>query len=164
VEVFPGLAKGNYQITSPANPDYNCMAWAVGEICKWWWSGPDEKREYWPPGILRETTQSAFEAAFALFGYERCTGEDAEPGFEKIALFADTSGKPMHVARQLTTGRWTSKLGRMEDIETRAPRLGGRGLWFCCPYLETTCDSDCVNDLALMPNTYATSKPNRQTA
>ncbi|HZV03650.1 MAG TPA: hypothetical protein VE999_01040 [Gemmataceae bacterium] len=117
VEVFPGLAKGNYQITSPANPDYNCMAWAVGDIGKWWWPGPDEKREYWPPDILREPTQNAFEAAFARFGYERCMEEDVEPGFEKIALFADASGKPTHVARQLATGRWTSKLGRMEDIE-----------------------------------------------
>lgn len=28
---FPGLAKGNYRITSLANPDYNCIAWAVAD-------------------------------------------------------------------------------------------------------------------------------------
>ncbi len=124
-EVFPGLARGDYQITSPANPDYNCMAWTVADTSKRWWPGPDEPREYWPSGILRETTRSAFEAVFALFGYVRCTEENAEPGFEKVALFADASGKPTHVARQLTTGRWTSKLGRMEDIEHALRDLEG---------------------------------------
>lgn len=62
-------------------------------------------------------TVSAFLAAFVLVGYVPCAGEDVEPGFEKVALFADAFGKPKHAARQLATGRWTSKLGRMEDIE-----------------------------------------------
>jgi hypothetical protein len=116
-QFFPGLARGDYRITSPANPDYNCLAWAVADTGKWWWPGPDEKREYWPPGVLRETTLAAFQAVFALLGYSPCVDEDVELGFEKVALFADISGNPKHAARQLATGRWTSKLGRMEDIE-----------------------------------------------
>jgi hypothetical protein len=32
-------------------------------------------------------------------------------------LFANAQGVPKHAARQLLTGRWTSKLGKMEDIE-----------------------------------------------
>lgn len=124
-EVFPGLAKGDYRITSPANADYNCMAWAVADTGKWWWPGSDERREYWPPGLLREATVSAFQAAFALLGYVPCAEQEAEPGFEKVALFADYSGKPTHAARQLSTGRWTSKLGRMEDIEHELHDLEG---------------------------------------
>jgi hypothetical protein len=50
---------------------------------------------------------------------------EAEPGFEKVALFADASGMPQHAARQLATGRWTSKLGRMEDIEHALRDLEG---------------------------------------
>lgn len=124
-EVFPGLARGDYRITSPTNADYNCMAWAIGDSEKWWWPGPDVQREYWPPSLFRETTVSAFQAAFALMGYVPCAGEDAEPDFEKVALFADSSGKPKHVARQLGSGRWTSKLGRMEDIEHMLRDLEG---------------------------------------
>lgn len=124
-QAFPGLAKGNYRITSPANPDYNCMAWAVADTSKWWWPGPDAKREYWPPSLPRDTTVSNFQAAFALFGYVPCAEEKPEPGFEKVALFADTSNNTKHAARQLATGRWTSKLGRMEDIEHEVRDLEG---------------------------------------
>jgi hypothetical protein len=54
--------------------------------------------------------------AFATVGFENCSTDEWEPGFEKIALFA-RDGVPQHAARQLATGRWTSKLGAMEDIE-----------------------------------------------
>ncbi len=114
---FPALAKGGYLITSPVNPDYNCIAWAFGDASRWWWPGPDLEREYWPPNVPRETTLTAFQAAFGLLGYVPCEREDVEPNFEKIALFADAADVPKHAARQLKTGRWTSKLGRMEDIE-----------------------------------------------
>jgi hypothetical protein len=58
----------------------------------------------------------AFCAALATLGYAVCEGEEPEPRFEKIALFASAEGRPTHAARQLPDGRWTSKLGRMEDI------------------------------------------------
>ena len=32
-------------------------------------------------------------------------------------MFADDQGTPLHAARQLPNGRWTSKLGELEDIE-----------------------------------------------
>ncbi len=32
-------------------------------------------------------------------------------------MFADALGLPTHAARQLASGRWTSKLGKAEDIE-----------------------------------------------
>jgi hypothetical protein len=40
-----------------------------------------------------------------------------ETGFEKIALFANADGTPTHLARQITNGRWSSKLGTLQDIE-----------------------------------------------
>jgi hypothetical protein len=66
---------------------------------------------------MREMTIPSFQAAYALFGYGICESEQVEPGFEKVALFADPQGSPTHAARQLPSGRWTSKLGAMEDIE-----------------------------------------------
>ena len=56
-------------------------------------------------------------AAFASLGYTVCEGEGLEAGYEKVALFADAGGRPTHAARQLSGGRWTSKLGTAEDID-----------------------------------------------
>jgi hypothetical protein len=123
--VFPGLAHGDYRITSPADADYNCIAWAVGETGKWWWPGPDVEREYGPPDIPREATLAAFQAALGVLGYVVCDGDHSEPGFEKIALFADAQGKPTHAARQLANGRWSSKLGKREDLEHALHDLTG---------------------------------------
>jgi hypothetical protein len=124
-EIFPGLARGSYRITSPRDPHYNCIAWAVGDTSKWWWPGPELEREYWPPGATREATVSAFQEVFASLGYVACEGEGLEPGFEKIALFADAQAKPQHAARQRRDGRWTSKLGKTEDIEHDLHDLAG---------------------------------------
>lgn len=116
-KIFPRLADGDYQITSPHDPDYNCIAWAVGDISHWWWPGPNLDREFWPPDLAREVTCPAFESMFALLGYAPSDNEEWENGFEKVALFADANNKPTHAARQLANGRWTSKLGKMEDLE-----------------------------------------------
>ena len=70
-------------------------------------------------------TLEAFCEAFATIGCERCFDDVFEPAFEKVAIFVDQSGVPSHAARQLPTGKWTSKLGRMEDIEHELRALEG---------------------------------------
>ena len=70
-------------------------------------------------------TLEAFCEAFATIGYERCFDDGFEPAFEKVAIFVDQSGVPSHAARQLPTGKRTSKLGRMEDIEHELRALEG---------------------------------------
>ena len=75
---------------------------------------------YWPQGIPREESLAAFRSVFQALGYRECTGSGLENGYEKIAIFAKSEDgvlEPTHAARQLPNGRWTSKLGRMEDIE-----------------------------------------------
>jgi hypothetical protein len=123
-DVFPGLRAGGYHISSPRTTRYNCIAWAANDPLNWWWPVSDA-RFYWPPQAPRVETLDAFEAAFALSGYVVCEMEDLEPGFEKIALFADADGMPTHAARQLIHGNWTSKLGECEDIEHRLHDLEG---------------------------------------
>src|SRR5206468_1809140 len=74
---------------------------------RWW---PDlAGQETWPEGVPCEATRDAFVAASATLGYAVCTGEELEPGFAKVALFGDARGVPTHAARQLDSGRWTSK-------------------------------------------------------
>jgi len=122
-EVFPNL--GDYQITSPWADRYNCIAWAAGDATQWWW--PEEgKGIFWPAGVQCEETLAAFSAVFAWLGFSPCANADFEDGFEKVALFGDSNGLATHAARQLPTGRWTSKLGRAEDIEHALTDLEGQ--------------------------------------
>jgi hypothetical protein len=124
-ERFPGLRDTPYRVTSLATRDYNCIAWAAGDTAHWWWPDNDpDATVFWPPGVALEETLAAFVAAFAVLGYSPCSGEEPEPGFEKVALFA-RDGVPTHAARQLPDGRWTSKLGLREDIEHDLHAVGG---------------------------------------
>lgn len=114
---FPRLRQTRFLITSPETPFYNCIAWAAGDSDRWWWPSP--KGGYWPPGVPRTETIDSFIAAFATRGFEQCADGDFEPGFEKVAIYADAEGKPTHAAKQ--TGKrgasWSSKLGRLEDVQ-----------------------------------------------
>jgi hypothetical protein len=65
----------------------------------------------------REETVAGFIKAFGQLGYVVCDTGELESGYERLAIYADESGTPTHMARQLTSGRWTSKLGELEDIE-----------------------------------------------
>ncbi len=97
----------------------------MGDTRRWWWPGRDTSKEYWPPGVPRERTREAFVAVFATVGYTVCEGEPAEACHEKVALFADEDGRPTHAARQLPNGRWSSKLGKAEDVEHELRALEG---------------------------------------
>lgn len=123
---FPALRGSGYRVTSPQDDHYNCIAWAAGDTTCWWW--PDEpglpESAHWPADVPREPTLEAFRQAFATLGYAICDDERLESGHEKIALFA-LRGEPRHAARQLPNGRWTSKLGPMEDIEHELHDLTG---------------------------------------
>jgi hypothetical protein len=113
---FPGLLNSGYCITSPATPLYNCAAWAAGENHRWWepvvFGG-----YFWPPDVPMQESLSALVAAFGTLNYGLCSDSSLQPGIEKLAIYADAHSWPTHVARQLASGTWTSKLGASEDIE-----------------------------------------------
>lgn len=58
-----------------------------------------------------------FVTTFSKYGYQPCESDDLEAGYEKVAIYVDSTGTPTHMARQLGSGTWTSKLGKLEDIE-----------------------------------------------
>lgn len=120
---FPGLVGSSYAVTSPATSAYNCIAWAAGETDRWWWPDPMGV-SYWPAGVAREESLSAFLAAYATLGYSPTSDAAFEPNVGKVAIYA-RSGLPTHAARQLPNGRWTSKLGQAEDVEHELPALVG---------------------------------------
>jgi hypothetical protein len=119
---FPRLTADNHHITSPESPDYNCVAWSAGDPEHWWQPGV-----YWPVPIVSYGLD-ALEAAFRTLGYEPCPDGSLEPRVEKVALYA--AGQfDTHAARQLLSGKWTSKLGRLEDIEHDTPEDVAGGVY-----------------------------------
>ena len=113
---FPNLSATPYRFTSPAETTYNCIAWAAGDDRRCWW--PDAMGVgTWPLSAPREETIKAFIEAFESIGYSECADAEFEKAFLKVAIYADSAGKPTHAARQLRNGQWTSKCGDLEDIE-----------------------------------------------
>jgi hypothetical protein len=121
---WPNLTQTNYRITSPHTGNYNCLAWANQEADRWWSPLPEEDY-YWPEGVPREVSMAAFVKAYETLGFKICEHGELEADVEKLAIYATPDGRPQHVARQLSNGLWTSKLGRLEDIEHELDGLSG---------------------------------------
>ncbi len=119
--LFPTLCDSGYVVTSSEDVLYNGVAWA-GDPDQWWWPAEDC---YWPDTVAREETLAAFVAAFAELGFALCDDSQLEEGYEKIAIYASQDGTPTHVARQLDSGLWSSKLGQLQDIQHQLEDLAG---------------------------------------
>jgi hypothetical protein len=116
-EPFPRLTSVNHRITSPATTDYNCIAWSAGDPQRWWQPG-----RYWPVEVpANEYGIAVLEEAFRTLGFVDCALDSRlEAGFEKVALYGNNLFYT-HAARQLSSGKWTSKIGALEDIEHDTP-------------------------------------------
>jgi hypothetical protein len=112
MRLFPHLRASNFRITSKATNYYNCIAWAVGKSDEWW----EYRRGYtWPQATRTESVASAIEL-FEAQRFEKCASAAPEVGWNKIAIYGDNSGYT-HAAKQLANGHWSSKLGKLHDIE-----------------------------------------------
>lgn len=107
---FPNLHPGNHRITSPPDKAYNCIAWALGID-----NAPRE-----PMTASGHYTTTALIDDMQSFGFVLCADGSLEDGVEKIAIYTD-GPEYMHAARQLDNGKWTSKIGELEDIEHDTP-------------------------------------------
>lgn len=119
---FPRLRGTLWSVTSPADARYNCIAWTVHDPLQWWWPDHDY---YWPSDPPFQWSLEAFLIAYRKLGFEVCDSPHQEEETTKIAIFADHDGRPTHGARQLPNGRWTSKLGKEQDIEHELQALEG---------------------------------------
>ena len=121
---YPNLALTEYTVTSPKSQEYNCFAWVVGDQSRWWQPTPEDEF-YWVPGVPMEESLSAYIQAYQTLGYATCDNALLELRYEKIALYVNDQGVPTHAAKQLLTGKWSSKLGWLEDIEHELEGLVG---------------------------------------
>jgi hypothetical protein len=120
---FPKLSHLNHRVTSPQTFTHNCFAYALGDKSRQWKPDPFGQY-YWPPGVPRDTSIGTFTKLLAGFGYHPCNSRRAEKGVEKIALYA-RGNEVTHLAKMLPNGKWTSKLGDVEDIEHSLDALLG---------------------------------------
>lgn len=120
---YPGLVKGHFRITSPRDSSYNCLAFA-GHDTRRCWHPSAFGSLYWPEGAPADDTLDGWISAYGILGFAPSTSPDLEPGLEKLAIYADRDF-PLHVARQLQTGLWTSKLRPQEDVEHELAGLEG---------------------------------------
>lgn len=121
---WPNLSHTEYRVTSLKSQEYNCFAWAADDTERWWQPIPGDQF-YWPDGVTQEETLKAYIQAYQTLGYHLCEDDKLESGYQKIAIYIDSNDTPTHAARQLPNGKWTSKLGWLEDIEHELDGLTG---------------------------------------
>ena len=124
---FPNLTPANHRIIGPASASYNCIAWSGHDTTRWWQPG---SQYYWPlPTTEADCGVGDLVAAFASLGFVECENGQPEANFEKIAIYAIAQFEYTHAARQLPSGKWTSKLGHEELIEHDTPEDVAGGVY-----------------------------------
>lgn len=116
-------------VSSESNSAYNCVAWALGIRDQWWEPHAQgsirQGQGYWPDGAAHNRDPQTLRQIFRQQGFADCENGDPEPNVVKIALYrtlgTDGNYKWTHVARQLRTGSWTSKLGNSYEVTHRKP-------------------------------------------
>lgn len=111
----PRLLSTGYTIKSPVDSGYNCVAFAVGDLHNFWYDA-QVNGYYWPPGCGSADTIEGWISVFRIHNYAECSGDQFEEEFERIAIFGH-GNQPEHVARQIASGAWVSKMGTGCDIE-----------------------------------------------
>ena len=123
---FPNLTPTNHRVIGPADPEFNCIAWACGNVRRWWQPGP---RFHWPVASAPDDfAVDNLLAALTAVGFEVCPTADLEAGFDKIAVYA-VAAEYTHAARLLPNGKWTSKLGKNVVIEHDTPEDVAGGVY-----------------------------------
>jgi hypothetical protein len=127
INIFPELANDpDFRITSKATSKYNCIAWAYKYDDRWMQYGESYELDgiiyWWPEGVKNSPYIDAYINAFQLRGYEICDSWQHEENYEKIALYVDSETLVCtHAAREKRDGKWTSKLGKSNDISHANP-------------------------------------------
>ena len=111
---LPQLEGSAHLVTSQPTDKYNCVGWVNRELEGYYAPGIR-----WPHGIPAprrgEQDVQAYIALFESWGFVTCETPDLEDSFLKIAIYAK-DGFFHHVAKQLPSGAWSSKIGEAHDV------------------------------------------------
>lgn len=124
IRVFPRTLERGHTVTSEVTQSYNCFSWVIGRKDVGIW--PDSVGETrWIRGLKRVESVEAIAEALRVFGFEPCEDRNFERAYLKVLLMAKGPEEPTHLAFQLPSGLWSSKLGGSHDIEHAADGLCG---------------------------------------
>lgn len=125
---FPKLlSDSGFKITSPIDPNYNCIAFACIYDDRWMWPGGEEQKLYdgfhfWPDGVGDDEDVVNFIEAFRKRGFEQCDSWAHENGYLKVAFYVQPGTTICtHAAKESRDGLWRSKLGEWHDIQHSTP-------------------------------------------
>ena len=114
---WPKLKTTNFHFTSEQSIFYNCFSWAIGEINFWIDMSYFQIRYNLDPSNLDHSAKGYADCLTKYYGFEICSDGKLEEGMEKVVLYENHNKDWTHIARQLSNGYWTSKMGDFEDIE-----------------------------------------------
>lgn len=143
IALFPKLKDDKYfKVSSPEDPNYNCIAWAYQLINNRWMQPPTgnvalDAVTWWPDGVTGSEDISCMVEAFVRNSYSVCDSWEHENGFIKVALYYNPENNHWtHAARESRSGDfWMSKLGPQNDIFHGTPfTIEGKqyGKVYCC--------------------------------
>jgi hypothetical protein len=107
------------------------MAWAVDDVRQWWEYGATlfGVPTFWPNGYPPgETVADVSNVLQGVFRYTPTIDRRARLGIERVAIYGHADLSFAHIARQLESGRWSSKLGELYDLEHALSDLEGRNM------------------------------------
>ncbi len=110
---FPALIGKSYEL-SDEDFNYNCLAYAVGDLRNWW-EPPKQAGRYWSAGFPEDTTVRTVVSIMELFGFTVELDPLSIPETEAIAIYAD-GNEWTHFAK-FSDGCWSSKLGEGHDVK-----------------------------------------------
>ena len=110
---FPNSQNEPFEETSPETDQYNCLAWVMHDTQRWW---DTEDEDFWVSNLPQDSTLKTLVLLGEKQGFVVCDNGQLEKGYEKMALFSLEGTYCTHVARQLASGQWTSKLGTSYDV------------------------------------------------
>ena len=119
-QMFPGLRGTPWAIKSRKTKRYNCFAWAAREKHRRW---DFAKGAYWPPGVHRLSGIAYLVGAYLAEGFSVChqaACQKYDSTSDSIVLY-ERNRIGTHAARLLANGRWSSKLGDIEDVQHQTP-------------------------------------------
>lgn len=131
---FPRLRESDHKVTSTDTDSYNCVGWVHNDVEHYW--DPDH---HWPQAVDAsddsEDDLASYLDLFKWMGFEPCEDGSLEDGYLKIAVYSvehaalgQAKREFTHVARQLPSGRWSSKGGVLQDFRHELDALEESGV------------------------------------
>jgi len=109
---FPALTGTEYDL-SDEDFNYNCLAYALGDLSNWW-EPPKGLGQYWPPGYPNDVSVQTAESIIKDHGFTVDCDAASTPETDAIAIYAE-GNEWTHFAK-FSSGSWSCKLGEGHDV------------------------------------------------